>query len=148
MSYQTLNDASKRYKRKKHLLCLSEGSTKIWYVRREVGRDLRMGSEWLTGTSSDRMPPKPSEIEKTHILLGSVVSTDLEELYAALQGDFWSPDCEAKELILSKGLGHTSMSTGDVIEKNGRFFMVDTFGFIEVTDEGFKEITDDKLYTD
>jgi len=60
--------------------------------------------------------PFDKQIGPTHALLGEVeYRADWQSLYGALQGDFWSPNGEARELILSKGLSHTSMSVGDVL---------------------------------
>jgi hypothetical protein len=39
------------------------------------------------------------------------------------QGENWSPNGEARDLILAKGLRHTSMSVGDVIEDEGGIFL-------------------------
>jgi hypothetical protein len=48
-----------------------------------------------------------------------------------MQGEVWSPNGEARELILSKGLEHTSMTVGDVIRSHqtGEHWMVGQFGF-------------------
>ncbi len=55
------------------------------------------------------------ELEKTHVMLGKISLCDFTEAFDLLQGMFWSPDGEANELIKSKGLGHTSMSVGDLV---------------------------------
>jgi hypothetical protein len=49
-----------------------------------------------------------------------------------MQGEQWSPNGEARELIRSLGLSHASMSIGDVVEdEHGHFYAV----FV-----GFKEL--------
>tara|TARA_B100001057_G_scaffold439773_1_gene473203 strand:- start:301 stop:711 length:411 start_codon:yes stop_codon:yes gene_type:complete len=60
--------------------------------------------------------PFDSDMGPTHAKLGEVeYRADWQSLYGALQGDFWSPNGEARSLIMSKGLRHTSMSVGDVL---------------------------------
>ena len=39
-----------------------------------------------------------------------------DNVFAQLQGEVWSPNGEARELIASLGLHHTSMSIGDVVQ--------------------------------
>ena len=39
-----------------------------------------------------------------------------ENVFAQMQGEVWSPNGEARELIASLGLHHTSMSIGDVVQ--------------------------------
>jgi len=47
-----------------------------------------------------------------------------------MQGMNWSPYGEARELIRSKGLKHTSMSVGDVIkDPTGAYWRVEDLGF-------------------
>lgn len=64
-------------------------------------------------------------LEQTHAHVGSIggivgvsniTLTDLlDRLFGAMQGECWSPKGEARTLIQSKGLSHTSLSVGDVI---------------------------------
>jgi hypothetical protein len=52
----------------------------------------------------------------THAMLGVVAGRcDWHQLFGALQGEFWSPNGEARSLIKRSGLHHTSMSVGDVL---------------------------------
>jgi hypothetical protein len=46
-----------------------------------------------------------------------------------MQGMFWSPEGQARDLIKGKKLVHTSMSVGDVIKIGSKVWMVDTVGF-------------------
>jgi len=100
MKYATLNDAADA----QNILDFDEGSTEIWYQRSNVfgriGRDISIDAE---------------NLDQTHVLLGKVCEGDKDRMYGLLQGENWSPEGEANELIRSKGLGHTSMSMGDVI---------------------------------
>jgi len=54
-------------------------------------------------------------IELTHTYLGFIRAEDLDEVFYRMQGDYWSPAGEARNLIKGLGLKHTSMSIGDVI---------------------------------
>lgn len=59
--------------------------------------------------------------EKTHVYLKEVYAEDVEQVFFEMQGENWSPNGEARELIMSKGLRHTSMSVGDaVVDREGR----------------------------
>ncbi|RBP13068.1 hypothetical protein DFR50_11237 [Roseiarcus fermentans] len=100
----------------------------IWYMR----------PEWFgEGISGAR--PDPKNLEATHVHLKDIhefaQTSPLEAIYRAMQGEVWSPRGEARGLIRSKGLEHTSMSVGDIIvpEDSGQVFIVASFGFEEVT---------------
>lgn len=106
----------------------------IWYMRPEFFREGNMGHQWL---EEHDMLPDPKALSKTHIHLKDFDTTfeddvlrELELVWVAMQGERWSPNGEARGLIKSKGLQHTSMSVGDIaVEENGNVWMVDTFGF-------------------
>jgi hypothetical protein len=98
------------------------GETKIWYQNR---------SFWEK-KNPFRPEVKLSEIEETHTLLGFVDMTDLEEIFYKMQGEVWSPEGQARRLIETLGLVHTSMSIGDVVEIAGKFFVCDIEGFTEI----------------
>ena len=91
---------------------VAPGKTEIWFTKPEFTRKFRDGSE-----GEDL--PRASHLELTHILLGSIAETDLDNIYEHMQAEHWSPNGEAKNLIREKGLNHTSMSVGDTIVKNG-----------------------------
>jgi hypothetical protein len=57
-----------------------------------------------------------STLAQSHVLLGQIEATDLDNVFWQMQGENWSPHGEAKALLQSLGLSHTSMSTGDVLE--------------------------------
>lgn len=95
------------------------GTTKIWYMRPEYFRE-RLSRGLL---------PDPSCLGKTHVLLGTVDASDLEKIYDMMQAERWSPMGAARAFIRQLGLEHTSMSVGDVIERDGDIFMVDLCGF-------------------
>ncbi len=107
--YQCLNDAPNP--------ALRAGSTKIWYAKPEHFH--------IHPASVDA-----DQLTKTHILLGSVTETQPDVLFATLQGETWSPNGEARDLIQAKGLAHTSMSIGDCIQyADGSVLVVAFIGF-------------------
>lgn len=111
---------------------LAPGKTEIWYMKPEVFRNLGMGIEFANKHAPAQMIPHPLALSRTHIMLGRVKGKSLDNLYRALQGDFWSPNGEARSLIKELGLQHTSMSVGDIIVKDGMAYMVDMAGFAEM----------------
>jgi len=111
---------------------LPEGSTKIWYTTRDSFRDMPMGLEFLEEQRDNPNilnPPTRDTLDQTHVLLGEIGLTEPNDIYRQMQGESWSPEGEAVELI--KGLGtHTSMSMGDIIEMpDGELLFVDYAGF-------------------
>jgi hypothetical protein len=92
-----------------------KGNTKIWYA-----------------TNPTFLPEVYKPITETHTLLGEVDMTDLDEIFYKMQGEIWSPEGEARELIIRKGLNHTSMSVGDVVEMDGELFVCDRVGWNKV----------------
>ena len=122
MKYATLNDAAEFTSD----LNLDPGSTEIWYQRKEVFGKL---AGFLKDPNTE---VDPADLNKTHVLLGEVCESDPERLYVTLQGENWSPKGEARDLIMGKGLGHTSMSVGDVIVNHKGTFIVDSVGFKKI----------------
>jgi len=106
------------------------GSTRIWYMRPEFARDGMMGVNWL---KQHGIMPDTRALAKTHVCIGLVEETYLEAVFRMMQGENWSPNGEARYYIKARGLQHTSMSVGDVVEKGGRFYIVDSMGFVEFT---------------
>lgn len=77
--------------------------------------------------------PKVWNLDRTHTFLRSVEAGNLEEVFVACQGEIWSPQGEANGFIRARGLAHTSMSVGDVVEdENGVFHAVAGMGFKEL----------------
>jgi hypothetical protein len=56
-----------------------------------------------------------SALAQSHVRLGEVEGEDLDEAWRRMQGENWSPHGEARRLLQSLGLSHTSMSVGDVL---------------------------------
>jgi hypothetical protein len=60
-----------------------------------------------------------------------------ELVFDQFQAENWSPNGEARDLIASKGLLHTSMSTGDIVTRpptprGWTTFIVAPFGFVPI----------------
>jgi hypothetical protein len=73
---------------------------------------------------------RSGQLQDTHVHLGNVTMTHPEAVYAAMQGENWSPEGEARPIIMDKGLDHTSMSMGDVVvTPDGKRHMVSMIGF-------------------
>lgn len=120
--YKTLNDAAEVHP---SLTALKLGSTEIWYQRVNL-------------IHFDSNEVKLRELPRTHVKLGEIASTDLEEIFRCLQGEIWSPNGEAM-LVLGKsgaGMVHTSMSVGDVVVRpDGSTFVVSGVGFLRIYGE-------------
>jgi hypothetical protein len=108
--------------------------TRIYYWKNEHAHTLLMGWAYLEAQNPELATKlRQHYLDDTHILLiEREDSKDLEELFMYYQGEMWSPNGEATPLIKEKKLGHTSMSVGDIIEQNDKFFFCDTLGFKEI----------------
>lgn len=92
-----------------------------------------MRPEWFRNGISYQTPD-PNNLAATHIHLKDIDVAGpqpLENLFREMQGEVWSPNGEARDLIQSKGLQHTSMSVGDVAVNlfSGDIYVVAQFGF-------------------
>jgi hypothetical protein len=68
--------------------------------------------------------------EDKYVTLGQVYLSNEEDIFQAMQGENWSPNGEARELIEARGADHTSMSVGDrIVYPSGRTLEVTAFGF-------------------
>ena len=110
-SYETLNDAGTRYRYEG----LKRGCSRIFYAK----------------DPSFRVSKEKPNLKKDYVYLGSIKETDLEKIFHLMQAEIWSPYGEARELIIGKGLHHTSISVGDVVVINGMMYQVDMIGFKE-----------------
>ena len=117
-AYETLNDAASVHS------SLRKGGSKIWYQKGDGPGWIRTALLGLPNSLLER-----PDLTSTHILLGEVAESDPERIFALLQGEVWSPRGEARDLISSKGLRHTSMMVGDVVEIGGRILAVAVMGF-------------------
>lgn len=131
MKYETLNDAAKQPTLQGFM---RKGNVNIWYFKDEFRRDAMMGHRFCT--QHGLFPIDTSDLTKTHIKLGAIRANvvlsldDLDPIFSIMQGEEWSPNGEARDLIKSLGLSHTSMSVGDIIEVDGSVYLVDSCGFV------------------
>ena len=116
-NYRTINDV------------YDSGNTEIWYMKPSFYRDGGMGVDWL---EKKGLMPDPWDLDKTHVFLGRIGEKNLKNIFKMMQGEFWSPNGEAKDVISRKGLHHTSMTTGDIVIAGGKVYIVDRYGFKEL----------------
>lgn len=109
-SYESLNDATR------HDDVYTKGDTEIWYAKDMYDWD-------------DDNRPDLKNLKETHVLLGKIKERNLNKIYAAMQGEEWSPGGEARQLIRKLGLDHTSISVGDIIKVGGKYYFVAEIGF-------------------
>jgi len=100
----------------------------VYYMKPEFFREGIMGYHWL---ETKGIAPTNQTMRKTHVFVRSLAADGLDAAFYEMQGENWSLNGEARELIKSLGLQHTSMSVGDIISefKTGNVYIVDTFGF-------------------
>lgn len=135
MYYDSLNDAQKI-----DTMFAPGNNFEIWFTKSDEFRDFSMGLNFLKKYSKKKIPYRVEDLPKTHIKLGSMTGNpslnsedQIESIYMALQGDMWSPNGEARNLIRGLGLSHTSMSVGDIIVTNdGKLYFIDSFGYKEL----------------
>jgi hypothetical protein len=95
----------------------------IWYMK----------AEWFKNGISG-IGPDLNNLTATHTLLKEIEDTgqSLETIYQEMQAEHWSPNGEARKLIESKKLHHTSMSVGDIVVRGNKKYIVAMFGFREL----------------
>jgi len=100
---------------------ITPGQTEIWYAKR-IG--------------IDPFSINIYNLSKSHVLLGTTDELNPEEIYIMMQGENWSSKGEARNFIISRGLGHTSMTIGDIVKlPSGETKIVDVFGFKDLNKE-------------
>lgn len=115
-----------------------EGSTEIWYWKEDFARDAMMGPGFLAKRG---LMPTPDTIKDNYALIGKIAETRPEKIFMMMQGDMWSPEGQARNMIRASGTGHTSMSVGDIIKIGNEYHMVDRFGFHKLGDEPVEEMS-------
>ena len=79
---------------------------------------------------------KMSTMQSTLARLSEVEADSLDDAWRQMQAENWSPNGQARALLESLGLTHTSMSVGDVIrDQHGTYW--------ECLDLGWRPIEDD-----
>ena len=125
LSFSSLNDAAQSFRRAD---CLRPGTTKVWYLtsRAVSGRDERR-TNIAFGQFEDI---NLADLSETHNLMGSISGGEsLDEVFLALQGEPWSHDERLRLLLNDLGADHSSMSVGDIIEREDGIWVVAAFGF-------------------
>jgi hypothetical protein len=56
-----------------------------------------------------------------------------------MQGENWSPQGEARDMVSNSNTGHTSMSVGDIMKVGSTYLMVDRFGFHDISKQPAEE---------
>jgi hypothetical protein len=108
--------------------CYQPGQTEIWYFKPGIAHQILTAID----DGHKELLPKPEDLSKTHVKVGTVNSEDQREIFAAMQSDQWSPGGEGKQMIKKLGLGHVSMSPGDVIAFPKRTVLVTKRGFFDL----------------
>ena len=121
MSFNSLQDAGDAY---------SPGETQIWYWKENLGNEMMKGYDYL---KSINRVPDPANLSVTHVFVGSVAETNEDMIFSMMQAEMWSPQNQADDMIKKLGVGHTSMSTGDIIVKGNDVLMVDKTGFVNLS---------------
>lgn len=105
--------------------------SKIYYTKPEYMRDMLMGLDILSTDSSLLYAIlKSKSVVLTHQLIAVVPETDLNTIYRNFQGETWSPEGEAGELIKALNLNHTSMSVGDIVQQGNQYYFCDMEGWV------------------
>lgn len=133
--YQTLNDAQI------HDPIFRDGDhVKVWYVNPNFHRSFCMGARMAAEFDNNFIDI--TDMTKTHVLVGSFAgSPDLtaDDVAGIMQGECWSPNGEARDLIQSLGLHHTSFMSGDVIQIGDTFYTTDRWAIVEFNNDYFKK---------
>lgn len=79
-----------------------------------------------------------ANMEATHTYLCGMRAESMDEIFAGMQGENWSPNGEARPIIEALGLQHTSMSVGDIIHDvvNGKWYKIKNVGFELIGEDG------------
>ena len=112
--YRDLNDAAC------YESTLGFGDTEVWYQKPETFQQQSKDFNF-------------EALRETHVFLGRVKDRDVDALFRLMQGEIWSPNGEAREMIYEKHLSHTSMSIGDIIKTpDGIIHVVEMIGFAKL----------------
>ncbi|MCK9231070.1 MAG: hypothetical protein RBS96_02605 [Dehalococcoidales bacterium] len=80
--------------------------------------------------------PASDLLQSVLVYLATVEANTPDEAFTRMQGENWSPNGEARPLILGKGLQHTSMSVGDALVDGatGTYYLCHLAGWNVVQD--------------
>lgn len=115
----------------------------VWYMRPEHFREGIMGLDWCF---TRKKVPDPDKLEATHIRLFPMTGSGVDDVFIKMQGENWSPNGEARGLIITKGLRHTSMSVGDIlVQDDGKVWICEPYGWKDL--RAFREEVYDRTTT-
>lgn len=72
---------------------------------------------------SGEVLPELSSLATTHVIIGNILETGLDEIYRILQKEVWSPNDEACTMLRELGVAHTSIGPGDVVIIGDRYWV-------------------------
>ena len=108
----------------------------VWYCK-SLAKDMAL--TMALGRTAEINLPDNFELTDTHtpVVEYFTANTDsmniCEQAFHYLQCEVWSPKGEARGLIESlEGINHTSMSMGDIVQIDSRFFICQMIGFVEI----------------
>mmetsp|Transcript_31203 Transcript_31203/g.79447 ORF Transcript_31203/g.79447 Transcript_31203/m.79447 type:complete len:360 (-) Transcript_31203:134-1213(-) len=148
--YETLDDAAKRNQSRDDMALLSLGNRRatIWYFTLEFLQQL-----WPHFLNTDESGVKLWEralldrgcnIQSTHIEVGQVNYPQaknakartqwLKAVFSSMQASKWTPNGEARALLVKRRLSHASMSIGDAIQIGSELFVAGLDGFVAVSE--------------
>mmetsp|Transcript_59189 Transcript_59189/g.105192 ORF Transcript_59189/g.105192 Transcript_59189/m.105192 type:complete len:393 (+) Transcript_59189:198-1376(+) len=143
--YASVNDAAARLlSGTEEMSILRTGNRRatLWYFTLDFLQQL-----WpcfLTGSGMQiwerALLERGCTIQSTHVEVGQVHAPPrgksrqdwLKALFAAMQSSKWTPDGEARSLLVKRRLSHASMSIGDAIQIGGELWVVGLEGFKQV----------------
>jgi hypothetical protein len=118
-------------------------NVKIWHTsimgyeqHPEFMINLSLGQKFANKNSNHII--NAENINETHVSIGEFHCSNLtklgflDDIFHVFQGEVWSPNGEANNLIREKGASHTSMSIGDIIQLGTTLIMVDIDGFTAI----------------
>lgn len=91
------------------------GDTEIWYSKK-------------VNNFNDKVTP--DTIDSTHVLLGTVIDTNLDDIMYKMTT--WDDGNDVKPLLKKKKITHSTLSVGDVIHTPEGWFMVDVHGYVNI----------------
>jgi hypothetical protein len=112
------------------------GGTEIWYWKEDFARDAMMGAKFM---AKQGVMPTPDSVPNNYVLIGKIRETNPDKIFHMMQGEIWSPEGQARNMIRASGTGHTSMSVGDIIHVGNKWLMVDRYGFHALGDEPLED---------
>ena len=101
----------------------------VYYARRPT---FHAGGELGT-------PPLTAAVLRlSHVWLFEIEAAGLDDAFRRMQGENWSPQGKARELLQALGLRHTSVSVGDVLrDEQGTYW--------ECLEQGWRALAGDEL---